>query len=366
MHDLTPEKIEAWLSNGVNRISLGVQSFDTELRQRIGRLDSRETVLDKISMLKSYDVTVIVDLIYGLPGQTMDMWLEDVRALETADVDGMDLYQLNIFPGGALEKAVKNGRVPPCADIAGQADMYIAARDYLLNQGVERLSLCHWRRSKRERSLYNTLAKSGAEVYAFGCGAGGHFAGISWMNERSLGDYQALQEKGLKPIMMAGHQVNQRLGMICDKIISDLEKGFVDYRSLLVLDSRMEALEQVLSLWKQRGLMQDTVGVYHLTKAGEFWYVSLSQSLVECAQVIWDNGEGELPAEEINGQTSDALAEVLAEILPESTVEGREKILKRMPMAVRMMLRKSSKEALRAMLVSMPKSMRDKMLASTN
>ena len=107
MHDLTPEKIEAWLSNGVNRISLGVQSFDTELRQRIGRLDSRETVLDKISMLKSYDVTVIVDLIYGLPGQTMDMWLEDVRALETADVDGMDLYQLNIFPGGSLGKGCK-------------------------------------------------------------------------------------------------------------------------------------------------------------------------------------------------------------------------------------------------------------------
>ena len=325
MHDLTPEKIEAWLSNGVNRISLGVQSFDTDLRQRIGRIDSGKTVLDKIAMLKSYDVTVIVDLIYGLPGQTVDMWLEDVKALETADVDGMDLYQLNIFPGGALEKTVKNGKVPPCADIAGQADMYIAARDYLLSRGVERLSLCHWRRTKRERSLYNTLAKAGAEVYAFGCGAGGHFAGISWMNERVLSDYLALQEKGLKPIMMAGHQVDARLGMICDKIISDLEKGLVDYRSLLVLDSRMEALENVLSLWRERGLMQEEVGVYHLTKAGEFWYVSLSQSLVECAQVIWDDGEVDSPVEEINGKTSDALAEVLAEFLPDSTAEGREK-----------------------------------------
>lgn len=366
VHDLTPEKIEAWLSNGVNRISLGVQSFDTDLRQRIGRIDSGKTVLDKIAMLKSYDVTVIVDLIYGLPGQTVDMWLEDVKALETADVDGMDLYQLNIFPGGALEKAVKNGKVPPCADIAGQADMYIAARDYLLSRGVERLSLCHWRRTKRERSLYNTLAKAGAEVYAFGCGAGGHFAGISWMNERVLSDYLALQEKGLKPIMMAGHQVDARLGMICDKIISDLEKGLVDYRSLLVLDSRMEALENVLSLWKERGLMQEEVGVYHLTKAGEFWYVSLSQSLVECAQVIWDDGEVDSPVEEINGKTSDALAEVLSEFLPDSTAEGREKILKKMPMAVRMMLRKSSKEALKAMLASMPKAMREKMLASSN
>ena len=53
-----------------------MQSFDTDLRQRIGRIDSGKTVLDKIAMLKSYDVTVIVDLIYGLPGQTVDMWLE--------------------------------------------------------------------------------------------------------------------------------------------------------------------------------------------------------------------------------------------------------------------------------------------------
>ena len=257
-------------------------------------------------------------------------------------------------------------RVIQPAVMQGQADMYIAARDYLLSRGVERLSLCHWRRTKRERSLYNTLAKAGADVYAFGCGAGGHFAGISWMNERVLSDYLALQEKGLKPIMMAGHQVDARLGMICDKIISDLEKGLVDYRSLLVLDSRMEALENVLSLWRERGLMQEEVGVYHLTKAGEFWYVSLSQSLVECAQVIWDDGEVNSPVEEINGKTSDALAEVLSEFLPDSTAEGREKILKKMPMAVRMMLRKSSKEALKAMLASMPKAMREKMLASSN
>ena len=47
------------------------------------------------------------------------------------------------------------------------------------------------------------------------------------MNERVLSDYLDLQEKGLKPIMMAGHQVDALLGMICDKIISDLEKGLV-------------------------------------------------------------------------------------------------------------------------------------------
>ncbi|MCR5176413.1 MAG: heme anaerobic degradation radical SAM methyltransferase ChuW/HutW [Anaerovibrio sp.] len=364
IHDLVPEKIDVWLANGVNRISLGVQSFNTKLRQRIGRIDTREEVLKRLALLKSYDVTVIVDLIFGLPGQTREMWLEDVKTLAEADVDGMDLYQLNIFPGGALAKAVENGTVPPCADIAGQADMYVASRDYLLDQGVERLSLCHWRRSKRERSLYNTMAKAGADVYAFGCGAGGHFGGVVWMNHRSLADYNAVQEKGLKPIMMAGHSAATKLGMIGDKIISDLEKGFVDYRGLMVMDHRMTELERVLSLWCSRGLMQADLGVYRLTKAGEFWYVSLSQSLVECAQVLWDEDEADMPVEEINGKTNDALDEVLAEMMPESTAESRENILKKMPVAVRMMLRKSSKDTLKTMLASMPAAMRDKMLSS--
>ena len=129
IHDLVPEKIETWLKYGVNRISLGVQSFDTSLRRRVGRIDAREEVLRRLELLKSYDVTVIVDLIYGLPGQTKELWLEDIKTLLATDVDGMDLYQLNIFPGGDLDKALQSGRIPACADIAGQADLYMVAQD---------------------------------------------------------------------------------------------------------------------------------------------------------------------------------------------------------------------------------------------
>lgn len=291
VHDLVPEKIEAWLSHGVNRISLGVQSFDTVLRQRVGRIDSREEVLKRLELLKSYDVTVIVDLIYGLPGQTMEIWMDDVKTLALADVDGMDLYQLNVFPNGPLDKAVANGSVPPCATIAEQADMYVAARDYLLDSGVERLSLCHFRRSKRERSLYNTLAKTGAVVYPFGCGAGGNFGGLTFMQLRELKAYHAAMAKGEKPLMMLARQVEPKLKQATDNIIADLEKGFVDFRRLSMLDCRLEELDLLLTLWQQRGLMTEDLGVYRLTKAGEFWYISLTQSLVEAAQVVMKDKE---------------------------------------------------------------------------
>lgn len=365
IHDLVPEKIETWLKYGVNRISLGVQSFDTSLRRRVGRIDAREEVLRRLELLKSYDVTVIVDLIYGLPGQTKELWLEDIKTLLATDVDGMDLYQLNIFPGGDLDKALQSGRIPACADIAGQADLYMAARDLLLGEGIERLSLCHWRRHKREHSRYNTMAKTGAVVYPFGCGAGGNCGGLSFMQQRGLKSYSQAVRAGQKPIMMMAHQVEQKLQMISDTVIANLEKGFVDFRQLCLVDSRFEELEEVLELWKERGLMTEDLGIYRLKKVGEFWYISLTQSLIECMQAICQSEDtASSPTEE--GQSEDALDACLAEMMPDSTFAERSAMVKKIPMPVRMMLKRSSKDALKTMLAGLPPTMLERMLSKAS
>ena len=199
-------------------------------------------------------------------------------------------------------------------------------------------------------------------MYAFGCGAGGHFGDISWMNQRSLAAYNEAVASGKKPIMMAARQVASPLRQIGDDIISNLEKGYVDFRRLLTADSKLAELETVLSLWQQRGLMENDLGIYRLTPAGEFWYISLTQSLLECVQVVL-NSSAAAPAEEINGHSSDALDEVLAEILPQSTQESRRQLVSKIPAAVRMMLRRSSKESLQNMLAGMPPAMREKMFS---
>ena len=95
IHDVVPEKMDIWFENGVNRVSLGVQSFDTAVRRSVGRLDDEETVLRRLDDVRAYNQAVIViDLMYGLPGQTMDVWRRDLRLLTTCAADGADLYQL--------------------------------------------------------------------------------------------------------------------------------------------------------------------------------------------------------------------------------------------------------------------------------
>lgn len=352
IHDLVPEKINTWLECGVNRISLGVQSFDTALRRRVGRIDTREEILRRLALLRKKDVTIIADLIYGLPGQDLTSWMADIRTLAEADVDGMDLYQLNIFPGGDLERALNAGRIPACADLAEQADLYLAARDQLLREGTERLSLCHWRRHRRERSCYNTMVKSGAVVYPFGCGAGGNLGGLSFMQQRGLAAYQQAVARGEKPILMMAHQLEAGQQRLCDNMVSDLEKGFVDFRRLSLMDARLEELELLLHDWQKKGLMQEDLGIYRLTRAGEFWYISMTQSLLECAQVIWqENHEQDDAPDATKG---DALSELLMELLPDVSLEERTALLQKMPAPVRMMLKNASRDALRTMLSGMP------------
>lgn len=361
IHDLVPEKIEAWKAGGVNRVSLGVQSFDTTLRHRVGRMDSREEVLARLALLKGYDMTVIVDLIYGLPGQTGELWLRDMGTLLEAPIDGMDLYQLNVFPDGDLARAVRAGRVPPCADIAGQADLYHAARAFLLAHGVERLSLCHWRRDRRESSLYNTLAKTGAVVYPFGCGAGGNVGGISFMHQRRIEAYHTAILRGEKPIMMMAHQAKRELMRVSDAIIAGLEKGFVDLRRLVMMDGRLGELEELLGIWQERGLMQEDLGIYRLTADGEFWYISMTQSLVECAEALL-TAPAEM-ADENEKAASSALDRVIAEMAPEASADERQAMAARIPASVRMMIRSSSYESLKKMLAGLPPAMRERMMS---
>lgn len=363
VHDLVPEKIRAWLDGGVNRVSLGVQSFDTNVRRQMGRLDSREEVLARLAEIRRFDVAVIADLIYGLPGQTMDVWLDDVKTLAATGVDGIDLYQLNTFPGGRLEQAVKTGKVPAPATIAEQADMYIAAREYLADAGFSRLSLCHWSRGSRERSLYNTMAKTGAVVYPFGCGAGGKAGGFTFMQQRQLAPYTAMVCQQQKPIMMMAAQAEKNLQEAANRIVAGFEQGYIDFRSLSASNHLVAGLKPVLSLWERRGLGSFSHdGMYRLTPAGEFWYISLTQSLLECLQVLSEPAERQTPVDESAKGKSDNLDELLQEMLPQSTPEERQRMVKKMPMGVRMMLRHASRDTMKRLLAGLPADMLQRMI----
>lgn len=300
IHDLVPEKMDAWMANGVNRMSIGVQSFDTKVRQQLKRIDDQETVLKRLQELKSYEqCAVIIDLIYGLPDQTTDVWQRDLELLEESGVDGMDIYQLNVFEGSDLDKRIQEGQMSRAATTAEQADMYKQALDFIEKRPFTRLSVCHWRKNNRERSLYNTLTKKGVPMFPFGCGAGGNLGNYSTMLHRNLQPYQAMVEAGQKPFMVLMEK--SPLQPLFSMAIDQLEQCYFDLRPLCAKEEKLHELKWLLDEWVERGLFIYNGVLYRMTPAGEFWHVNLSQTVVECIQRIM-TGENKIIKKNIAAQ----------------------------------------------------------------
>src|SRR5690606_4688070 len=77
--DLTPERIDTLVAAGVNRISLGVQSFDTDVLQLLERDHSEAEVIQGIELLRQNIPNFSIDLIFGVPGQSLELWRETLR-----------------------------------------------------------------------------------------------------------------------------------------------------------------------------------------------------------------------------------------------------------------------------------------------
>lgn len=285
IHDLIPENLEVWMNNGVNRMSIGIQSFNTKVRQMVGRLDTKETVLERLAALKAYgQCSVVIDLIYGLPGQTMKVWEQDLADLVKSGVDGADLYQLNVFDGSDLNRDIASGKVPPAATTAMQGDMFEFGRKYLDARAYRRLSAAHWSANNRERSLYNILAKAGVPMFPFGSGAGGNVDGYGMMLHRALKPYEDMVSRGEKPFMALMKQSD--LQPFVNQVVSQLEQGYLDINTLVAMDSRLDELNWLYKLWEKRGLVSYNGLLYKLTSAGEFWTVNITQSTLEAMEYI--------------------------------------------------------------------------------
>lgn len=285
--DFGQDKMRACTAGGANRFSIGVQSFNTKVRQDVGRIADRAGVLKMLTTLTGLDNgAVIIDLIYGLPGQTMAVWEDDLRTLiEETKLDGADLYQLNVFKGSLLSRAVDQGKLPPPADLPIQAEMFLRGREMMTAARFRRLSMSHWGRTSRERNCYNTFIRYGATCIPLGCGAGGRLHGHYFFQERNLKAYYRRVNAGEKPVAMAillpAHSPLFR------DMVGQMENGKMD---LTALGKRhgfdLEVIfSPLLEQWERAGLIRRPGnGWIELTVAGEFWNVNLAQALIDYFQ----------------------------------------------------------------------------------
>ena len=237
--------------------------------------------------LKARDRAVVgCDLIFGLPGQTPEVWREDLRIADDLAPDGVDLYGINIIPGTPLHKAMDGGKFPAAPTLTDLGAMYRDGINFLTTRGWRQISNSHWGRTPRERNRYNLMIKAGAECLAYGSGAGGLLGSCSYSVNGDLSAYAADIGRGQKPI--GGMRIGDDLQPARDYIAAGLEIGMLDMAGLSVpgISAPGTVFAPLLSQWHAAGILTMVGDTARLTTAGRFWYGNLINAfndiLVRC------------------------------------------------------------------------------------
>ena len=202
---LDKEQLQGIRAAGINRLSMGAQSFDAELLQTLGRIHTPEEITQAVIFARAAGFTSInIDFMFGLPGQTMQHWQDTLdRALELRP-EHLSLYSLIIEEGTPFHTWAHEGRITP-GDEDLCADMYEYADERLRLAGYENYEISNWA-LPGHHSRHNLTYWQNLPYIGMGAGAYSTFAGRRFSNIREPLDYikalnmQRLPEADSEPV----------------------------------------------------------------------------------------------------------------------------------------------------------------------
>ena len=143
-YTVTSEKLSFLLAQGVNRLSLGVQSFSDEILQTLGRLHTGEQAANAFRLARIAGFRNIgIDLIYGIPGQTVTHWEETLDAAIALNPEHVSAYSLSLDEGSQFLREAEAGRLTMPVDEVIAA-MYERAVTKLNKEGYERYEISNF------------------------------------------------------------------------------------------------------------------------------------------------------------------------------------------------------------------------------
>lgn len=281
--EANPESVsESYLTDlrglGINRLSYGVQSAQASELVLLGREHDFATAISALDMARSagFD-NVNLDLIYGLPGQSLASWESTLQAVLSLAPDHFSLYCLTIEPGTPLQHDLLTGRIqPPDPDLA--ADQYQAAREMMASRGYTHYEISNWSLGNRP-SRHNLTYWRNEPYLGLGAGAHGSAGGYRYQLVRQPRTYirrLATEQPGPFPLSAAvadSHPVDTAEAM-SDVMITQLrllQEGLdlARFEALFgqSVDAAYGATVQQLEAW---GLLRRQDGRLLLTEHGRF------------------------------------------------------------------------------------------------
>jgi oxygen-independent coproporphyrinogen-3 oxidase len=196
--DLDEARVAVLAAHGVNRVSVGAQSFDEPKLQFLDRDHNADQIAEGIQRVRSRVRSVAVDLIFGVPGECSATWSSDLARVINLNVDHVSTYGLTFERGTALWTRWRKGHVQRLNE-EGERAMFEHAIDVLTRAGYEHYEVSNFARAGH-RCRHNEAYWSGEQYFAVGPGAARYANGRREVNHRSTTTYIRRIMAGESPV----------------------------------------------------------------------------------------------------------------------------------------------------------------------
>lgn len=196
--DVTPELIDVLGRHGVNRVSLGGQSFEPGKLALLERDHTPQQVPTAVTLLRQAGISVALDLIFAAPGESLEAWQADVAAALRLAPQHLSTYGLTIEKGTSFWTRQAKGKLEEL-DEEVQRSMYLHAIDALTDAGFEHYEVSNFARPGC-RSRHNEAYWAGVGYFAAGPGATRYVDGVRQTNHRSTTTYIKRVLRGEAPV----------------------------------------------------------------------------------------------------------------------------------------------------------------------
>jgi oxygen-independent coproporphyrinogen-3 oxidase len=263
---LTNRKIQLYANQKITQLDIGIQTFNPELRKMLMLRDSSKVALEKLKAAKKCGLGLSIDLLYNLPGQSVEQWEQDLKISLSLEVESVDCYPLDLYSETPLAKKIASGELPPAGDYKKELQMYLKAYKLFKDNGY--VPTCHNRFSRIKED------GKAPSTEVIGSGAGFFMGLINSMPYSDIEDvnaYITAVQKGSFPIarltrLTLQEEMNQAIMMLYVRVPINR----VNFKAKFGVYPE-EAYPKAFEELRCKGLITEQNGIIRLSEKGDPW-----------------------------------------------------------------------------------------------